>query len=71
MVILQKEAPMDRKEDREMLRKGGFAENEVTQLSRLRMDYDEKERRQALADHRRMEFVRWLVSTGKLTDQIA
>jgi hypothetical protein len=62
---------MDRKDDREILRKGGFAESEVSQLSRLRVDYTERERKQALADHRRLEFVRWLVSTGRLSDQIA
>ncbi len=62
---------MDRKEDREILRKGGFAENEMNLLSRLRKDYNERERRQATADHRRLEFIRWLVNTGKLTDQIA
>lgn len=62
---------MERKEDREILRKSGFAEKEMIQLSRLRSDYNERERRQAAADYRRLEFVRWLVSTGKLTDQIA
>ena len=62
---------MDRKEDREILRKGGFAEVEMNQLSRLRRDYNERERRQAVANHRRLEFIRWLVTTGKLTDQIA
>jgi len=62
---------MDRKEDREILRKGGFAEKEVLQLSKLRVDYNEKERRENQADHRRLEFIRWLVSTGKLSDQIA
>lgn len=62
---------MDRKEDREILRKGGFAEGEVKRLSKLRQDYADRERRQAAADHRRLEFVRWLVSTGKLSDQIA
>ena len=62
---------MDRKEDREILRKGGFAEVEMNQLSRLRRDYNERARRQAAADHRRLEFIRWLVTTGKLTDQIA
>lgn len=61
----------NRKEDREILRKGGFAENEVMSLSQLRRDYSERERRQAQADHRRLEFIRWLVSTGKITDQIA
>ena len=62
---------MDRKEDRDMLRKSGFAEDEMDQLSRLRRYHAEKEKQQAAMAHRRMEFVRWLVSTGKLTDQIA
>jgi len=61
----------DRKEDRELLRKNGFAEAEMNLLSRLRKHYNEQERLQALAEHRRFEFIRWLVSTGKLTDQIA
>ncbi len=62
---------MERKEDREILRKGGFVESEVLHLSRLRIDYNEKERRLAQADSRRLEFIRWLVSTGKLSEQIA
>jgi hypothetical protein len=66
-----KEAYMDHKEDREILRKGGFAENEVVLLSRLRKDYTEKEKNQSQLTNRRLEFVRWLVSTGKLSEQIA
>ena len=62
---------MDRKEDREILRRGGFAESEMKRLSQLRKDHNERERLQALADHRRLEFVRWLVNTGKLTEQVA
>ncbi len=62
---------MDRKEEREFLRKSGFAEVEMTRLSRLRKDHKEKVRIQAAAEHRRLEFVRWLVTTGKLTEQIA
>ncbi|MFL5656245.1 MAG: hypothetical protein ACJ8CB_18950 [Ktedonobacteraceae bacterium] len=62
---------MDRKEDREMLRKVGFAEIEMNRLATLRRDYNERERLQAIAEHRRLEFVRWLVAIGKLTDQIA
>jgi len=61
----------DRYEDREILRKGGFAENEVVQLSKLRKDYSEKEKNQAQIVKRRLEFIRWLVSTGKLSEQIA
>jgi hypothetical protein len=60
-----------RKEDREILRKNGFAENEVILLSKLRIDYNEKEIRQALADRRRLEFYQWMVETGKISDQIA
>ena len=62
---------MDRKEDREMLRKVGFAEAEMNRPARLRRDHHERERLQAIAEHRRLEFVRWLVRIGKLTDQIA
>ncbi len=62
---------MDHKEDREILRKGGFAENEVVLLSRLRKDYTEREKSQSQVTNRRLEFVRWLVSTGKLSEQIA
>lgn len=61
----------DRYEDRDILRKGGFAENEVVQLSKLRRDYSEREKNQAQVVKRRLEFIRWLVSTGKLSDQIA
>lgn len=62
---------MEHKEDREILRKGGFAENEVLLLSELRTIYTERERRRVAADYRRLEFIRWLVTNGKLTDQIA
>ena len=62
---------MDRKDDREMLRKVGFGEGEVNRLFRLRRDYNEKVRLQTIAEHRRLEFVRWLFTSGKITDQIA
>jgi len=60
-----------RKEDREILRKNGFAEDEVILLSKLRIDYNEREIREALADRRRLEFYQWMVETGKISDQIA
>ncbi len=62
---------MERKDDREMLRKSGFAEDEVLLLSRLRVDYNENTKRQEAADHRRLEFVRWLVTKGRISEQIA
>ena len=62
---------MDRKEEREILRKGGFAESEMKQLSQLRKLHNERERLRQLAENRRLEFVRWLYHNGKLTDQVA
>jgi len=62
---------MDRKEDREILRRGGFAEGEMKRLSQLRREHYEREKLLELEEHRRLEFVRWLVHTGKLTEQIA
>jgi len=62
---------MDRYEDREILRKGGFAENEVVLLSKLRKAYSERAKSQDQIANRRLEFIRWLVTTGKLSEQIA
>lgn len=62
---------MDRKDDREILRKGGFVDGEVQRLDKLRRDYTEREKLQEMADRRRMEFIRWLVTNGRLSDQIA
>lgn len=62
---------MDRTDDRDLLRKSGFAEDEVLLLSRLRKDHNEKVRRQEAAHNRRLEFIRWLVAQGKLSEQIA
>ena len=62
---------MDRKDERDMLRKHGFAENEVISLKRLRASYHENKQLQQAAAYRRLEFARWLVVTGKLSEQIA
>ena len=62
---------MDRKDDREILRKGGFVDGEVQRLNKLRQDYTEREKLQETADQRRMESIRWLVNNGRLSDQIA
>jgi hypothetical protein len=61
---------MDQQEACARLRQAGFTESEIGQLSRLRRNYAEQEIAQVLADHRRLEFARWLVTTGRLTDQI-
>ena len=62
---------MDRKEERDILRKGGLSEGEMKRLSHLRRVHREKMKLLELEEHRRLEFIRWLVNTGKLTDQVA
>jgi hypothetical protein len=62
---------MDRKDDRDILRKGGFVDGEVQRLSQLRQDYTEREKLQEAAAKRRMEFIRWMVNNGRISDQIA
>lgn len=62
---------MNYKEALEILRRAGLTAREIDRLSSLRRDYAENEMDQTPANLRRLEFVRWLVVTGKLTDQIA
>jgi len=62
---------MDRKDDREILRKGGFADGEIQRLSQMRQDRTERAKLQERVDQRRLEFIRWLVTNGKLSEQIA
>ncbi len=62
---------MDRKEERDILRKGGLSEGEMKRLSQLRRVHRERLKLMELEEHRRWEFIRWLVNTGKLTDQVA
>jgi hypothetical protein len=62
---------MDEKEARDRLRQAGLAEREIYRLHHLRMRYVARQARlKEFAIFRRMEFVRWLVRTGKLTDQV-
>jgi hypothetical protein len=62
---------MGYKEDREILRKAGFTDAEMNRLRKLRRNLAEEGKYQELIDYRRLEFVRWLVATGKLTELIA
>ncbi len=62
---------MDHEEALVMLRRLGFSAQEIDRLSRLRSRFAGKqEMDQAPLDLRRLQFVRWLVETGKLTDQL-
>ena len=61
---------MGHKEDREILRKVGITEAQINRLSILRRNLAEDGKYQELIDYRRLQFVRWLVSTGKLSEQM-
>ena len=59
------------KEDFEALRRGGFTEHEIEQLTQLRRDRSELEISRNSAEYHRLGFVRWLVATRKLSDHFA
>jgi hypothetical protein len=61
----------NRKEDREILGTASFTEAEIVQLKRLRQTYVEHVGRLTRAEERRLQFVRWLVSTGRLTERLS
>lgn len=46
----------------------GFTQTQIERLSQFRQNYREKEKQQVLVELRRLEFVRWLVATGRITD---
>ena len=61
---------MDYKKVFEMLYRAGFSVPEINRLYRFRRKYLESEMDRPPVDRRRLEFVRWLVATGRLTDHI-
>jgi hypothetical protein len=61
-----------RTEAHNTLRQTGFTEREIYQLERLRQWYATKiDGLDDLATYRRLQFVRWLVTTGRLIEQRA
>ncbi len=52
----------------EDLRKHGLTPGQIESLRRLRKAYAEREL--IAVERRRLEFARWLVSTGRLTDEL-
>jgi hypothetical protein len=61
---------MDEQEACKRLRQAGIAERAISQLLQLRRKYDAEEAKfEELATFRRLQFVRWLVRTGRLTEQ--
>jgi hypothetical protein len=51
------------------LLKLGFAPEQIECLRQLRHVYAKRKQVQMLAEQRRLEFARWLVATGRLTDE--
>jgi uncharacterized protein YnzC (UPF0291/DUF896 family) len=62
---------MDQQETYDMLYEVGFTASEIDRLEKLRRAYTENKQNHMSETYRRLEFVRWLVTTGKLTEQIA
>jgi hypothetical protein len=62
---------MNHEEAVAMLHRSGFSTQEINRLCRLRRAYANRgEMDQAALDIRHLLFARWLVETGKLTDQL-
>jgi hypothetical protein len=59
---------MNGKETQNSLFGVGFTHMQIERLSNFRRKYVEKARQQNSAERRRLEFTRWLVATGRLTD---
>ncbi len=61
---------MDSLEKLEMLRlrNNGLAEEEISRLRKLRNDYKIRTRERTITELRRLEFARWLVTSGRLTE---
>ncbi len=64
------EEMMNYKEDFEALRRRGFTEEGIQRLSELRKDHIKLEERRTSEEYQRLAFVRWLVASGRLSDQL-
>ena len=64
-------SPAEHNQAYEMLQKAGWTVLEIGRLSNFRSRYVKTPKDQASEDSYRLEFVRWLVATGRLTEQVA
>jgi hypothetical protein len=55
--------------DDEMLRECGFIPEQIDRLRQLRSLYTKRELVEITKELRRLEFARWLVYTGRLTEK--
>jgi len=62
---------MDHQETSDMVYQTEFTASEIERLEKLKRAYAENNQNHMSETYRRLEFVRWLVKTGKLTEQMA
>jgi hypothetical protein len=62
--------PMNTPQALSQLRQAGWQEIAIKRLTRFRRAYTQTELDQAQLDPKRLAFVRWLVTTGRLTEQL-
>jgi hypothetical protein len=60
---------MDANESITVLQQQQFSQVEIERLVRLRKSLWEKQIRQDTVARRRLEFIRWLVQTGRINEQ--
>jgi hypothetical protein len=65
------ENAMDHQETIDMLANAGFTPSEIDLLQRLQQDYGENRHHHMSATYQRLDFMRWLVETGKLSEHSA
>ncbi len=63
-------SPISYQEAAQVLRRAGFVKTEIDRLYRLRQAYQMNAQDQPPLNLNRLLFVRWLIATGRLTDQL-
>lgn len=62
---------MTYKEECNRLRSAGFSTQEIERLARLRAYYAGEGKPLEMLDRRHLQFIRWLVATGRLSENVA
>jgi hypothetical protein len=62
--------PSDERKAMEKLRIIGFTERTIARLNSMRQTYGQDKMDQIALDQHHLEFARWLIQTGRLSDQI-
>ncbi|GHO65482.1 hypothetical protein KSC_043740 [Ktedonobacter sp. SOSP1-52] len=56
--------------DETTLLKQGFTQEQVSHLRATRIAIQERQKAQVMTIRRRLEFARWLIATGRITEQV-